>query len=189
MERKSGSGPKTKSHHPFLFPGGPVLRGILSRWQQEGDPVWGGFCIQPGQWTEVDYPKAKAGCGGNTRDRNPTEEAGSEPHWAVGPSVPWSRNQESQAHVCPCTCLPLNLSSMAHHIGCHFTDSNMYLPPRHTILGGHWSHGIKYLGEELPQKVGVGPHLTGGVCPPNYSTKHSGGFSEPFYPPTFLDTP
>lgn len=25
VERKSGSGPKTKSHHPFLFPGGPVF--------------------------------------------------------------------------------------------------------------------------------------------------------------------
>lgn len=50
VERKSGSEPKTKSHHPFLFPWGLVFEWNSVWRQQEVDPIWRAFCIQPGQW-------------------------------------------------------------------------------------------------------------------------------------------
>lgn len=155
VERKSGSGPKPKSYHPVLFPGGPIWSGILSGWRgMGGDPVWGAFCTEAeeGQKWTVRRPKVRVmgTHGTETLLRKPGENpTGQWAHPSLGVET-------SSLRLVPAPALTYPSTSV------NFIDSSMYLPPPHLILGGHWSHGIKYLGEELPQEVGVGPLLTGG---------------------------
>lgn len=106
---------------------------------------------------EVEYSEAKALYGGNTWDRTLPRKlgqklAGQWTHFSLGVETNTPRLMPLQ--------LPLHLSSMTHHVGQHFTDSNVYPPHPHLILSNcrrplePWS---KCLGEEFTPKVGMGP--------------------------------